>query len=146
MLDFYLSVIHLISLSQPHVFYSQSSQSINGSFLCDFVCLAGHGSRAVYGMHCLRSLGRWDRGFKTNTRHGCLTCVCVFLCLCDELITRPRSLTVCEWSRNWEISPMLQIRSKLPNGEQRGRKNKVCIIPCITTSVVQAAPGTSTKS
>jgi hypothetical protein len=41
--------------------------------------------------------------------------VFVFMCLCfpvlepcDELITRPRSPTIVKWSRNWEISPMLQ--------------------------------------
>jgi hypothetical protein len=41
---------------------------------------ADHGGRAVLGMNCLRSLGRWDRGFESHSRHGCM---CVFiLCLC----------------------------------------------------------------
>jgi hypothetical protein len=49
-------------------------------------------------MNCLRSLERWDRGFESHSRHGCL---CAFiLCLncpvcrqrpCDGLITRPRA-------------------------------------------------------
>jgi hypothetical protein len=56
-------------------------------------------------MYCLRSLGSRDRGFESQTRHECLVCVCVFLCLCcpvfrqrhcDELITRPRGPTVCK--------------------------------------------------
>jgi hypothetical protein len=29
-------------------------------------------------MNCLRSLGRWNRGFETHSRHGCLVCVCVY--------------------------------------------------------------------
>jgi hypothetical protein len=83
-------------------------------------------------MYCLRSLGSWDHGFESHSRHGCLMCVCVFLCLCctvfryrpcDELITRPRSPTVCEWSRKWEISPMLRKWEQAPKWEQRGRKN-----------------------
>jgi hypothetical protein len=32
------------------------------------VCItAGHGGRAVLGMNCLRSLGRWDRGFEFHS-------------------------------------------------------------------------------
>jgi hypothetical protein len=67
---------------------------------------AGHGSRAIWGMNCLRSLGRCDCGFETVFGHGCLVCVCVciFLCLscpvfrqrpCDVPITRPRCPTDC---------------------------------------------------
>jgi hypothetical protein len=43
-----------------------------------------HGGRAVQGMNCLRSLERWDRGFESHSRHGCL-CMrlfCVFVVLC----------------------------------------------------------------
>jgi hypothetical protein len=29
-------------------------------------------------MNCLRSLGSWDRGFDSHTKHGCLVCVCVY--------------------------------------------------------------------
>jgi hypothetical protein len=45
---------------------------------------AGHGGRAIEGMHCLRSLGSRDRGFESHSGHGCLVLVfvCVFLCLC----------------------------------------------------------------
>jgi hypothetical protein len=61
---------------------------------------AGHGSRAVWGMYCLPSLGSCGRGFESRTKHGCLVRVCVYsvfvLWLCDELITRPRSPTVCK--------------------------------------------------
>jgi hypothetical protein len=29
-------------------------------------------------MNCLRLLGRWDRGFESNSGHGYLVCVCVY--------------------------------------------------------------------
>jgi hypothetical protein len=50
----------------------------------------GHGSRAVWNMYCLRSLGSRDRGFESHTRHGCLICVfilCFVLCLGRGLAT-----------------------------------------------------------
>jgi hypothetical protein len=31
-----------------------------------------HSGRAVEGMNCLHSLERWDRGFESHSRHGCL--------------------------------------------------------------------------
>jgi hypothetical protein len=41
---------------------------------------AGHSGRTVKGMNSLRSLERWNNGFESNSRHGCL---CAFiLCLC----------------------------------------------------------------
>jgi hypothetical protein len=45
----------------------------------------GHGSRAVWGMYCLRSLGSWDCGLESHSGHGCLMCVCVFFCACVVL-------------------------------------------------------------
>jgi hypothetical protein len=52
---------------------------------------AGHSSRAVWGMNCLLSHGRWDRGFKSYLRHSCLCmrlfCFCVVLCLGSGLTT-----------------------------------------------------------
>jgi hypothetical protein len=39
--------------------------------------VAGYGSRAVYGMHSLRSLGSRDLGFESHSEHGCLVFVCV---------------------------------------------------------------------
>jgi hypothetical protein len=49
----------------------------------DTIPTAGHSSRAVYGMNCLRSLGRGDGGFESHARYGCLLCVCVRLfCVC----------------------------------------------------------------
>jgi hypothetical protein len=36
---------------------------------------AGHGSRAVWGMDCLRWFGSRDREFESHTRHGCLVCM-----------------------------------------------------------------------
>jgi hypothetical protein len=42
-------------------------------------------------MNCLPSLGRWDRGFESHSRHGCLClrlfCVCVVLCVGSGLAT-----------------------------------------------------------
>jgi hypothetical protein len=29
-------------------------------------------------MNCLRFLGRWDRGFESHLRHGCVVCLCVY--------------------------------------------------------------------
>jgi hypothetical protein len=49
-------------------------------------------------MNCLRSLERWDRGFESRSRHGCLCvrlfCVCVVR-PCEGLSTRSRSPTDC---------------------------------------------------
>jgi hypothetical protein len=42
--------------------------------------LADHSGRAVYGMNCLRSPERWDRGFESYSRHGYLAAF--ILCLC----------------------------------------------------------------
>jgi hypothetical protein len=76
-------------------------------------------------------------GFESHSGHGSLMCVCVFLCLCcpvfrqrpcDELITRPRSPTDCEWWRNWEISPILQKVEQASKWEQRGRKEFIQFI------------------
>jgi hypothetical protein len=35
-------------------------------------CIADHSRRAVQGMNSLHSLERWDRGFESRSRHGCL--------------------------------------------------------------------------
>jgi hypothetical protein len=40
--------------------------------------LAGHGSRAVWSINCLRLLGRCDRGFESRLGYGCLVCVRLF--------------------------------------------------------------------
>jgi hypothetical protein len=44
---------------------------------------ACHGSRAVYGLHCLCSLGSRDHGFESHSGHGCLVfvCMCAFFCV-----------------------------------------------------------------
>jgi hypothetical protein len=43
---------------------------------------AGHGNRAVWGMHYLRSLRSRDRGFESHSGHGRLVFVCAFFCVC----------------------------------------------------------------
>jgi hypothetical protein len=54
--------------------------------LCNDI-IAGHDSRAVYGMHCLRSLGSRDLGFESHPGHGCLVFVyvCAFFCVCAQV-------------------------------------------------------------
>jgi hypothetical protein len=42
--------------------------------------LAVYSGRAVQGMKWLRPLEYWDRGFESNSRHGCLS-ACI-LCSC----------------------------------------------------------------
>jgi hypothetical protein len=88
-------------------------------------CTAGHGSRAVWGMYCLRSLASRDRGFGSHARHGCLVCVCVYsvcvvLCLRRGLATSwslvRGVLPSVKWSWNWDIGPMIQ------SGSKRGEK------------------------
>jgi hypothetical protein len=77
---------------------------------------AGHGSRAVWCIHSLRSLGSRDRGLESHSGHGCLVFMCVRFSVfvyryrpCDEMITRPRSPTVC-----------LRLRKPKWNGEFHG--------------------------
>jgi hypothetical protein len=61
-------------------------------------------------MSCLSSLGRWDRGIESQSRHGCLCvrlfCVCVALCLGRGLATGWSLVqgvppSVKQWLRNW---------------------------------------------
>jgi hypothetical protein len=55
-------------------------------------------------MNCFRSLERWDRGFESRSRHGCLYCVrllCVYIVLhvgtglATARSSRPSSPTDC---------------------------------------------------
>jgi hypothetical protein len=42
-------------------------------------------------MICFRSVGRWNRGFESHSRHGCLRvrlfCICVVLCVGSGVAT-----------------------------------------------------------
>jgi hypothetical protein len=52
--------------------------------------VADHSGRAVWGMNCLLSLKRRDRGFESHSRHGYLCvyiCVYVVLCIGRDLAT-----------------------------------------------------------
>jgi hypothetical protein len=55
------------------------------------IYLAYHSGRAVWGMNRLRLLERWDRGFESYSRHGCvcacLFCICVVICVGSGLAT-----------------------------------------------------------
>jgi hypothetical protein len=72
---------------------------------------AGHSSRAVWGINCLRSLERWDHWFESHLMYGCLECVCVYcvcvvLCLGSGFVTRWSLVqgvlpSVKKWLRNW---------------------------------------------
>jgi hypothetical protein len=75
--------------------------------------VAEHSGRAVWGMNCLRSLERWDRGFDSHSSHRCLCafilCLCCSVCRqrpCYGLIPRPRSPT------NWYGIKKLKKRPK----------------------------------
>jgi hypothetical protein len=51
-------------------------------------------------LNCLRSLERWDRGFESLSRHGCLYCVrlyCVCFVLCVETLRRADSPSKESW-------------------------------------------------
>jgi hypothetical protein len=58
-------------------------------------------------MNCLRSLGRWDRGFKSHSRHGHLVVLCVhsvfvlsYVCLGKDLATG--------WSLTQRVRPPMK--------------------------------------
>jgi hypothetical protein len=57
------------------IYISQFENEINKTCCFEW---AGHSSRAVRDMNCLRLRGRWDYGFESHSRHGCLVCVCVY--------------------------------------------------------------------
>jgi hypothetical protein len=65
--------------------------SVKSPFLLIFTQVtefsADHSGRAVWGINRLRSLERWDRGFESHSRHGCLYSVCVFLRVGSGLAT-----------------------------------------------------------
>jgi hypothetical protein len=46
-----------------------------------------HSSCAVYDMNCRCSPERWDRGYESHARHGCVYSVCVVLCEGSDLAT-----------------------------------------------------------
>jgi hypothetical protein len=48
--------------------------------LCQYACKVGHSGLAARGMNCLRSLGRWDHGFESHSRHGYLCAFIRYLC------------------------------------------------------------------
>jgi hypothetical protein len=41
-----------------------------------------HSGHAVYGMNCLCSLERWDYGFESQSRHGCMCAFILFVLSC----------------------------------------------------------------
>jgi hypothetical protein len=72
-----VQVITALSLISAHYKSPQHPLSL---FPAWYVFKAGHGSRVVWGKDCLRSLGRYDRGFEYHFGHGYL--MCVFFCVC----------------------------------------------------------------
>jgi hypothetical protein len=55
-------------------------------FQSNLSLIADHGSRAVYGMNCLRSRGCRDRGLESHFGHRYLVFVlCVRFCVCIQL-------------------------------------------------------------
>jgi hypothetical protein len=67
--------LHTATLSHLLIRHLKFSLKLHG---------AGHGSRAVSGIHCFLSLGSRDRGFGSHSGHGCLVFVymCAFFCVC----------------------------------------------------------------
>jgi hypothetical protein len=69
-------------------------------------------------MYCLRSLGRWDRGFESHSGNGCLVCVCVALCLGSGLVTR--------WPLVQGVLPSIKMVMKLKEeAVEPVKKNKI---------------------
>jgi hypothetical protein len=102
-----LSSVSEGSLLEPLLF----STFIND--LCHVIKqFAGHGSRSVWDMNCLRSLGSRDRGFESHSKHGYLVCVCVcsvfvLSCVWSEAFRRTdhsskESYRLWKWSWNWK--------------------------------------------
>jgi hypothetical protein len=53
------------------------------SYISRNFCPISQRMQGPFGMNCLRSRGRRDRGFEYHPRNGCLVCrVCDFLCSC----------------------------------------------------------------
>jgi hypothetical protein len=57
-------------------------------------------------MNCIRSLERWDRGFESHSRHGCLCvrlfCVCVVLCVGSGLADPPSKESYRRFKKDYE--------------------------------------------
>jgi hypothetical protein len=81
-------------------------------------------------MNCLRSLERWDHGFQSHSRHGCLCVrlffVCVVLCIGSGLATGLSLVQgvyrLCKkWLRNWrrDQGPVRAVRAIR-------KKNRIC--------------------
>jgi hypothetical protein len=97
------------------------------------IVIAGHGSRAVKGVHCLRSLGSRDRGFESPSGHGCLVFVyvCEFFCVCVQVEALRRAAHPSKESYRLslikklrKLSPMLQKREEAPKCVGATRKEK----------------------
>jgi hypothetical protein len=88
-------VLSYVCVKTFHVF-------IGAHFSVLSMSIADHSDRAVKGMNRLRPLEHWDCGFKSHSRHECLSafilCLCCSVCRCrpsDGPIPRPRSPTDC---------------------------------------------------
>jgi hypothetical protein len=86
----YHAVYHHLDTNRSLYFTNFSSTfKMKSSYVCWNKWFYSYGGRAVWGMNCLRSLERWDCGFESHSRHGCL-CVrlfCVVLCVGTGLAT-----------------------------------------------------------
>jgi hypothetical protein len=98
-IDFHLLLLDLINnrdamLYKVSNYVSESAADMHTDvFIKFFIWYLGkhaeHSGRAVWSMNCVRWLERWDRGFESHSRHGCLClrliCVCVVLYVGSDL-------------------------------------------------------------
>jgi hypothetical protein len=92
----------------------------------------------------LRLLQRWDRGFESHSRYGCLCAfiLCMCCCVCrqrpsDWLITSPRSPPVCV-NRDYEIE---EVRAQQRAVEQLMNECKNLSLPwcfCVCVSSLKS--------
>jgi hypothetical protein len=100
LLDLFFDPEHVGSTYLRHIcnlLLNYASQLPRRQYFCDRIgTWVDHSGLAVYGMKRFHPLGRWDCVFESNSRHGYLAVLSLYLSryrLCDGLVLRPRSPT-----------------------------------------------------